>query len=212
MTADQSSDPAIDPTLRSIAPPDVDVGSRVIDDADLRLLLPAERAAIARAVPVRQREFATGRVLLRSLIGTTSAILVGHDRAPVLPVGVAGSLAHDRRCAIAAVTRRPGIVLGIDIEPVDALPPSTAAMVLRPDEDVDAHLAFTLKEAAYKAWSRAGGGMLGHHDVRVALDGRAFVASVVGTDVTISGAYGRAGDRWVALAIAGASPAPSPHR
>jgi 4'-phosphopantetheinyl transferase EntD len=208
MTADQASDPTIDLTLRSIAPPDVHVGSRLIDDADLDRLLPAERDAIARAVPVRQREFATGRVLLRSLIGTTAAIPVGHDRAPVLPVGVAASLAHDRRLAIAAVTRRPGIVLGIDIEPIEALPPGIAAMVLRSDEDIDAHLAFTLKEAAYKAWSRAGGGMLGHHDVRVALDGRAFVASFIGTCVTISGAFGRAADRWVALAIADATPAP----
>ena len=65
MTAEQTSVQEIDITLRSMAPPGVDTGSRLIDDADLNLLLPIERAAIVHAVPIRQREFATGRVLLR---------------------------------------------------------------------------------------------------------------------------------------------------
>ena len=101
------------------------------------------------------------------------------------------------------MTRRNDIVLGIDIEPVDPLPADVAAMVLRPDEHIDAHLAFTLKEAAYKAWSRAGGRMLDHHDVRVDVDDRSFVAAVVDSAVTIPGSFARAADRWVALAFIG---------
>ena len=111
----------------------------------------------------RRHEFATGRALLRQLIGSDVAIPVGPDRAPVLPAGVRASLAHDHGLAVAAVTTDPRVrALGIDIEPVDPLPPDIATVVLRPDEvGLDAHHAFTMKEAAYKAWSRLGGALPG---------------------------------------------------
>ena len=49
----------------------------------------------------------------------------------------------------------------------------------------------------------SGGQMLGHHDVRVSVDGRRFLASVVDTRIAIPGRYGRAADRWLALAFTG---------
>ncbi|MBK8333258.1 MAG: hypothetical protein IPL07_12960 [Acidimicrobiaceae bacterium] len=53
--------------------------------------------------------------------------------------------------------------LGIDVEPTDPLAAEIGGVILRDDERaMDAHLAFALKEAAYKAWSTGGGRMLDH--------------------------------------------------
>ena len=127
--------------LRAIAPSGVIVGSRRIDPADVRRLLPAEATSIAQAVVVRRNEFASGRSLLRELIGQNGPILVAPNRAPVLPAGVLGSLAHDREYAVAAISRDAGVIgLGIDIEPMTLLSPEMATVILRNDErDVDSH-------------------------------------------------------------------------
>jgi 4'-phosphopantetheinyl transferase EntD len=192
----------LEATLRSLAADGVITGARPIREADVGLLLAPEAAAIERAVPKRRREFASGRVLLRSLIGTTAPITVGPDRAPVFPRGVSGSLAHDDRDAIAAITHLDGVTLGVDIEPSTPLTATESELVLRPDEkNVDAHLAFTLKEAAYKAWSSGHGRMLDHHDIRVFLGCGTFTATIVDDGVEIDGRYARTGDRWVALAV-----------
>ena len=189
--------------LVAIAPEDVEVGWRRITPADLRSLWPIEAEHIARAVPIRQHEFATGRALLRELIGETVAIPVAADRRPVLPNGVQASLAHDRQLAVAAMTRAPGIrALGIDVEPATLLEPEIARMVLRPDErGLDAHHAFTMKEAAYKAWSTLGGRFLDHHDVRLSPDGDRFGAEVVDDGARFEGRTVLAGGRWLALVV-----------
>jgi 4'-phosphopantetheinyl transferase EntD len=202
MTAAEQIDRALDAALAAITPAGVVTGWRRVTDADVPRLLPEEAAAMARAVPARQREFATGRVLLRELLGTAAAIPVGPDRAPVLPAGVGASLAHDHEHAVAAVTKTDGLALGVDLEPTVALDPDVAQLVLRADDGpLDAHLAFTLKEAAYKAWSRSGGGFLDHHDVRLTVGPTAFTATVVDDGVELDGRYARAGDRWVALVV-----------
>ena len=196
------ADPALDIALRSIAPDGVVTGSRRIDAADVELLKPEEWAAIRRSVDKRRHEFATGRVLLRQLIGSNSHIPIGHDRAPILPTGVVASLAHDDRFAVAAVAHATGWALGIDVEPVTPLASDIASLVLRPDEvALDAHLAFTLKEAAYKAWSRCGGRLLDHHEVRLAVGSATFTAEIVDAGVHLDGQYARADDRWVALVV-----------
>ncbi len=191
--------------LRAIAPDGVVVGARSIDVVDLDALHAAEASVVASAVPKRRREFATGRALLRLLLGADVTILPGPTRAPVLPPGVCGTLAHDDRLAVAAVTRRPSIAaLGVDIEPATPLADDIAEVVLRPEERLlDAHLAFTLKEAAYKAWSGLGGRILDHHEVSLTVrDGR-FDARVVDDGLTLTGAWTVAGGRYVALVVHG---------
>lgn len=198
------ADDVLDVAVASLAPPSVLTGSRRIDPADLAQLLGGEAAAVQRAVPSRQAEFATGRVLLRELLGVDVAIPVGGDRAPVLPDGVVGSLAHDHDVAVAAVSRDTALVaIGVDVEPMRPLERGVAALILRPDEHgLDAHLAFVLKEAAYKAWSRSGGRFLDHQDVRLEVgDDGTFTADVVDDGVRLSGRYAAAGDRWVALVV-----------
>lgn len=191
--------------LAALAPPGVRTGVRAIGDADLASLHDSEHRAIGRAVEVRRREFATGRALLRALIGADCAIPVRPDRAPQLPSGTVGSLAHDRGIAVAAVADgRAFRAIGIDVEPTEPLSDELAQAILRPDEPaIDAHLAFVLKEAAYKAWSSLGGPMLDHHDLRLRVDGDSFDAEFVGRGRVISGRFGEAFGRYLALVAVG---------
>jgi 4'-phosphopantetheinyl transferase EntD len=189
--------------LQTLATPGVRLAGRSIGSPDLADLFPVERVAIAHAVPARQAEFASGRVLLRSLLGEDRAIPVGADRAPVLPAGVRASLAHDARFAVAVLSREPAVrSLGIDIEPQTELSPDMVDVIVRPEErHINAHLAFTLKEATYKAWSRLGGRMLEFHEVRLTVDVDSFVAEVVPHATWFSGRFVHVGDRCVALVV-----------
>jgi len=191
--------------LRAMAPPHVTVGTREIHDSPL---LGGEYDHVRCATPQRRREFASGRALLRDLIGMEVPIPVGKDRAPVLPDGICASLAHDRSFVVAAVAKRKHISsIGIDIEPKDPLDEDTARAVLRPDEvGMDAHLAFTLKEAAYKAWSGLGGPMLEPHDVRLSILGETFRARVEQAGTELRGMFAGGGGRWLALVIVQRTP------
>lgn len=191
--------------LRSLAPSWVRTGARAIDVGDLDGLWPRERAAVAGAVIPRQAEFATGRALLRQLIGDNVEIRVDPDRRPRLPVGVVGTLAHDQEVAVAATTTRSSCrAIGVDVEPVTVFAPDEALLILRPEErHLDAHLVFVLKEAVYKAWSSLGGGMLDHHEVAVDVDesGRDFRAIVGSIPTRFSGRYIAVEDRYIALVV-----------
>lgn len=195
---------ALDRTLRDLTVPTVLSGVRRIDASDISGLEMREREHVAGAVEKRQREFATGRRLLRELIGVAEPILVLPGGRPALPAGVVGSLAHDRDVAVAVVSRDQGIAaLGIDVEPDVPLTPAVARIILRADEhSIDPHLAFTMKEATYKAWSAMGGPMLDHHDVRLELDDRRFRANIVGGDVEFEGTWATEAGRHLAFVAA----------
>jgi len=191
--------------LRIIAPSGVHVGARAIDAEDERLQFDEELLAVGSSVRKRRSEFATGRVLLRQVIGQDVPIPVGPGRRPVLPDGVVASLAHDDRIAVAAAcAAKDATFLGIDIESIGVLPPEAAAEILRSDDTTDdAILAFVLKEAAYKAWSARGGRMLNYHEVRVDAAGGVFTATVEPCGTTLGGRYIAAGDSWLALVVVG---------
>ena len=193
----------LESALNEIAPDQIVVGARRINSDDRATLHAVERLAVVAAVRSRQDEFASGRALLRRLMGSTEPIPVSSTRAPILPTGVRGSLAHDHSFAVSAITRDPTILgLGIDIEPSVSLPLAMAVAILRPDErSLDAHLAFILKEAAYKAWSNVGGPMVTHHQMRLHVEARTFVAEVVDESTTISGTFGFVLDRCIAMAV-----------
>jgi enterobactin synthetase component D len=132
--------------------------------------LPAlEAAAVARAVPRRQLEFATGRWCARQALQALGVppqpVPAGADRAPVWPHGVVGTISHDDRWCVAGVAHQQRWAgLGVDIERVDRFGPDVEAAVCTPFE-VQQHLAaragaerraalariFSLKEAAFKA-------------------------------------------------------------
>ena len=89
------------------------------------------------------------------------------------------------------MSRDPGVrARGIDVEPAEPLVGRYGPARSRPESSagIDAHLAFTAKEAANKAWSVLVGGRRKHHDVRlvatssnsrpsVAADGARFLRS-----------------------------------
>ena len=197
----------IDKVLRlmadDLAPGAMGVGSRCIDEADIQALANDEAEMIANAVPRRRREFASGRALLHQLSGSSAPILVCSNRSPQLPAGWKGSLAHDATFAVAALSCDGAIrSIGIDLEPITALSTETTQVILRPDDPhMDAHLAFTLKEATYKTWSLGGGQMLEHHDVRLRISGSSFEADVMLNGALFHGRFGAASGCWLALVV-----------
>ena len=155
--------------IEEILPPEV-AAAEAFDDAAPAVLLPAEEAAIARAVPKRRSEFATGRACARAALAKLglppSPIVPGPRGAPQWPAGVAGSITHCagyRAAAVAYLTDVAGI--GLDAEPNAPLPdgvldriavaqeqawlPELAAAA--PGVSWD-RLLFCAKESVYKAW------------------------------------------------------------
>lgn len=195
---------ALAATLRAIAPPSVRVGARAIDPRDLDRLHALEASLVAGAVDRRREEFATGRALLHELVPGAGPIGRLANGAPSPPGGWTVTLAHDRALAVAAAMPARGH-LGIDVEIVAPVPPADAAVILRPDDAAtDALLAFVIKEAVYKTWSRPGRPLLEHHDVRlVAVAAGAFRAEVLVDGSPISGRYAGVGGHLVALAAHG---------
>lgn len=154
------------------------------EPADPASLSPGERADVARAAPVRLREFAAGRQCARRALvhfGLIDVELrVGADRRPQWPAGFTGSITHTEGFYAAAVAPRsalPGI--GIDCERIGRIGPrllpriATAAEIdwLESLDDAQqaraASLLFSAKEAFYKAQFALVGERPGFHDVRI---------------------------------------------
>lgn len=197
----------------TLEPYGIEAGALAIDARHEAGLHPDESAIIELAVARRRAEFATGRALLRGLIGAPGPVLTLTSRAPSVPLGVVASLAHDREFAVAAVHRNAAtrggphvVALGIDIEPAGSVDTESAAVVLRPDEQsLDPTMAFVAKEAAYKAWSTSGGAVLDHADVRITCSPgdlpQEFAAEFLGTSTIVRGVFTRTSTRWLALAV-----------
>lgn len=168
-------------------------------------LHPDEAGQIARAVPVRRREFAAGRAALRAAIAAAGLDLppdypipAGPDRCPRLPTHITASLAHDRELALAVAGPAGGTVAGIDIEPLDAATDRLAGIVA-PFDGCDALSAFVGKEAAYKAQFAVTRQMLEFGQVALTARGSAFVARTPWH--RLRGAWVRSPRHIVALAI-----------
>lgn len=117
-----------------------------------------ERRLIADAVPARQREFGTGRILARAALGAlaereqadaalaardggaralAAAPVIGRHRsgAPRWPDGVVGSITHAPTVRAAAVARRTDHTgIGIDAMPSRPLPRGVLDAVATPEE------------------------------------------------------------------------------
>jgi 4'-phosphopantetheinyl transferase EntD len=101
--------------------------------------------------------------------GSDQRALLGHasDGRPLWPTGWTGSISHGAGLAIAVVVPSPGgcIGLGVDVESAWGLSVEDAGVVLSADEIArvvagtpnDPTIVWSAKEAAFKAWSHAGG-------------------------------------------------------
>ncbi len=156
-----------------------------------------EALSIARAVPRRRLEFAYGRICARQAMAALGhppvSLPQGHDRVPIWPDELVGSITHTRDWVAAAVARRDQgfAAIGIDIEPATALPPDLWASVCAPDElekltaicettpGFAAHIVFCMKEAAFKSQYGLSNAMLEFEDFAIDVDASAgtFAAS-----------------------------------
>jgi 4'-phosphopantetheinyl transferase EntD len=154
--------------------------------------MPEERAAVARAVPARALEFATGRSCARAALARLGcspvAIPVGAQREPVWPPGFVGSITHCRGHCAAAVVRvdstGPGAIasLGLDVEPAGPLPDDVANMVCGAGERawIERHgpdllpwdrLVFSAKESVFKCLFPLVQRFLDFHEVEIVFAG-----------------------------------------
>jgi len=172
---------ALSRSAGGLFPPSVAVGAAFA--CDPALLWPEEKAAIARARPDRQREFAGGRTAARVALGRLGiidqSIPMARDRAPVWPSGVQGSITHCGEICLAAASIDPEVLgLGLDIEPDLPLPSDLRDEVVFPDEcHLDGRLVFSAKEAVFKALHRHVGFVFGFDAVRIATLGDRFIAT-----------------------------------
>jgi 4'-phosphopantetheinyl transferase EntD len=129
---------------------------------------------------------------------TPCAIPQGADRAPVWPLGLVGSITHSTDFCAAVVARTDDFrTVGIDAEPIDAIPAELAQEILRPEEvdEVDSDMRpdgadwptvyFCIKEAAYKAFYPMYHCIIGFQEMRVRVDWEAgrFLAELPGLSV-----------------------------
>jgi 4'-phosphopantetheinyl transferase EntD len=117
------------------------------------------------------------------------------DGCPRFPSGYAGSIAHAAGVAVAVVVTRSRAraAVGIDVEVSGALRVRDAELVLdaqeralvaaHPQPDWLATLLWSAKEAAFKAWSAATGGLgrVDPVDISVTVDEEAATVAVVAT-------------------------------
>ncbi|MDJ0823306.1 MAG: 4'-phosphopantetheinyl transferase superfamily protein [Paracoccaceae bacterium] len=146
-------------------------------DSDYRALFPAEKQAIARAVPSRKAEFTGGRRAARAALTAlghpSQPIPMAADRAPVWPEGVRGSITHCGQTCMALVSsHRDCAALGVDLEAATPLDDDLISEICHQSEaanGTDAKRVFSAKEAIYKAQYPLTGAFLGFDAVRVDL-------------------------------------------
>jgi 4'-phosphopantetheinyl transferase EntD len=156
-------DPGFQRDLDDLAPPGLLIGHRVVTPGDEDALLEHEAASIPSSAASVRRASGAARIVARELLAKLGygpvAIPKAPSGEPVWPEGVAGSMAHDDRIAVAAVgLLRDFRSIGIDIEPAVPLSSDMLELVATPRELRDiardplrGKLLFAAKEAVYKA-------------------------------------------------------------
>jgi 4'-phosphopantetheinyl transferase EntD len=164
--------------------PDGVAAAEMREAGDPSLLYPEEAACVQRAVVKRVREFAAGRACARRALAEIGIddcpILVAHDRQPIWPDSVIGSITHTTGLCAAVVARKGSeIGLGLDCEVVSKVTEDLWPTICRPEETVwieslppsqraaAAALLFSAKEAFYKCQYPVTGQWLDFHDIRV---------------------------------------------
>lgn len=195
--------------LDRLFPAGVAVASSAIEHGTDELF-EEEAVAVHKAIPRRQREFATGRVLARRLLAGLGypprPIAAGADRAPRWPDGVIGSISHTEGICVVAVARRDPLAgVGVDVELLRELGTRHRRMICTPAEcerlaalpealrDAMTLVTFSAKEALYKCQYALSGQFLGFQDVELDLQrdpggsGGRFVGHISRPEVRAAG-------------------------
>lgn len=149
-------------------------------------LFPEEEASLSNALSTRRREFAQGRTCAREalrILGIDPVPIPSRaDRAPIWPMGVAGSITHCDGLAAAAITRTDRFTgIGLDAESRErSLDPRLDRFIRTPAErsDMDSlppaldvvRLVFSAKESVHKSISPMSGITLSFQDVELDID------------------------------------------
>jgi 4'-phosphopantetheinyl transferase EntD len=169
--------------LEALFPPGV-AAAELRTPGDASLLYPAETQVVARAVPKRIGEFAAGRLCARAAMARFGveqfALRAAHDRQPLWPDALVGSITHTQGFCAAVVGERAHFAgLGIDAERVDAVGSHLWPSICGPDElhwiaslpvqerGPAAALVFCGKEAFYKCQYPLTGEWLSFCDLRI---------------------------------------------
>ncbi len=165
-----------------------------------------ELAFIQHAVEKRVSEFRAGRNIARRVLShfnfNNHILLNDHDRVPIWPDGIFGSITHAAGCcAIAIATAESKCIgLGLDIESADPLSKDLVSSICSNEEFESfegneqyfmAKCCFSIKEAVYKSLYPTRRKFLGFHDVETQINLKAgtFRARLVnsGEQETIKG-------------------------
>lgn len=132
------------------------------------------------------------------------------------PVGVVGSITHTSGYAAAAVMAAADGHIGIDAEHVGRIAPSLWPAFLTQAEQAEldrappavrqvrAAIAFSAKEAVYKAFRAGGGPRLGFSDVEIAISADGFAPRFRGVDGPPGhGRFQRHGDLILSAVVLG---------
>ena len=180
-------DPLLQRDINTLALPGLLLGHRLILPGDEGALLEEEAASIASPVVTVRRASGAARIVARDLLAQLGharvAVPKGSSGEPIWPPGVAGSLAHDDRVAVAAVGLQRDVgAIGIDVEPAVLLRPDMLELLATPaelrriaDDPLRGRLLFAAKEAVYKAVYPLDRVFLEFHDIEVDLAGRKAV-------------------------------------
>jgi 4'-phosphopantetheinyl transferase EntD len=203
--------------IEAILPAAVAVAEARDDETPVELF-PAEEAIIARAVPKRRAEFATGRGCAHRALAALGAapgpVAAGERGEPLWPDGVVGTISHCkgyRGCAVARTAELATI--GIDAETHAPLPDGLLPDLANAEEiealaalgraDPSIHwdrLLFSAKETVYKAWYPLAERWLGFEDAVLTIDPaeRTFAARLLVPGPTLAGAEVRGFEgRWL---------------
>lgn len=166
------------------------------------LLHPDEEEFVARAVPKRRHEFATGRWCARQALTrlgvTPTALPRGERGKPQWPADITGSITHCSGYRAAAVAARDRFVgIGIDAEPHEPLPEGVLHVIASSGErdslpapggaEPAPHLdrvLFSAKESIFKAWYPVTHRWLEFEDAEIQLDADSFSARLSISDPT----------------------------
>ena len=180
--SEAATDPLLAQALQTLRMPNLLLGHRVIMPGDEDALFPIERAGREQATLKVRRQSGAVRMVARELLEELGLPDIELPRlsngAPKWPDGIVGSLAHDKRVAVAAVMPSTGSsYIGIDIEPAEPLPPKVMETISTPGEQrkydsetLQGRALFCAKEAVYKAFNSKTGQRLGFQDVNIDLD------------------------------------------
>ncbi len=180
-----SNNPSNKP-LRSLFPSKVITIESKIKDVE-GSLYPEEAKIIKNAGEKRKQEFTAGRMCARLALEelgfTNFPLLIGHDRNPLWPEGIIGSISHtELYCGVAVAKKKDYQSIGIDMELTDRLGKQLWPQIFTPREqswiqnspDHEhvswASLFFSAKECFYKYQFPLTNQWVGFEDAEIKVD------------------------------------------